>query len=375
VDNTLAGSLSAELNNLKTNLVGDGWTVIRHDVARHKDTTWSANPPQIQAIKSLVVSNYNAAPGQVKGIFIVGHVAIPYSGTYAVDGHTDITLPPDHRGAWPSDAYYGYLTGTWQGDSEILNNVAFDDNDNYPGDGKFDENYLPATQDLFVSRVDFARLPAFIATAPIVSEVDLLKRYLDKAHRHRWRLAPFPVSSRAIAWGSWLGGSPEPIANNVPDSDGYNRSLYKSALRSSAACFPVPGSAITVGDAYFQTSKSYALGFVSGSGFTNLVHRDWLQVEHTTTWLKSLGSGAPVAFYLVTGSYFEDSSEQSSRSELRFTPILSPVVRRRVDLLSHHWSLDIVTCPLGGCAAVWRTPLPKNQRFVRCSAFRRSAGS
>jgi len=88
VDNTMATPLAAELTRLQDDLAGDGWTVIRHDVAR---------TASVASVKSQIQSDYNADSANVKGVFLFGHIPVPYAGQLNPDGH------PDHVGAWPSD--------------------------------------------------------------------------------------------------------------------------------------------------------------------------------------------------------------------------------------------------------------------------------
>src|SRR5687768_2148101 len=78
VDNTHAAALAPELTRLQQELVGDGWTVIRHDVAR------TATPP---TVKNLIKNAYRSDPANVKSGFLFGHVAVPYSGNFSPDGH------------------------------------------------------------------------------------------------------------------------------------------------------------------------------------------------------------------------------------------------------------------------------------------------
>lgn len=165
VDNTVAPSLTMELARLQLDLVGDGWTVLRHDVAR--------NDP-VPSIKNLLKADYNADPGNVKAVFLFGHVPVPYSGDIYPDGHTN------HWGAWPADVYYGELNSTWT--DSAVNDVSAADtrNRNVPGDGKFDQSLIPSAVELQVGRVDLANLPAF----PL-SEVELLRQYLNKNHNFR----------------------------------------------------------------------------------------------------------------------------------------------------------------------------------------------
>jgi hypothetical protein len=61
-----------------------------------------------------------------------GHVPVPYSGNFNLDGHDY------HFGAWPADVFYGDMDGVWT-DSSVTQTIASDPrNWNVPGDGKFD---------------------------------------------------------------------------------------------------------------------------------------------------------------------------------------------------------------------------------------------
>jgi hypothetical protein len=170
VDNTHAAALASELTRLQQDLVGDGWTVIRHDVAR------TATPPQV---KQLIQNAYNADPANVKSVFLFGHVAVPYSGNFNPDGH------PDHQGAWTADTYYGDMNGSWT-DSSVNNMGAEKEwNRNEPGDGKFDQSDLPSDIELAVGRVDLSNMTCYSNKAWSRSELDLLRAYLNKDHNFR----------------------------------------------------------------------------------------------------------------------------------------------------------------------------------------------
>ena len=85
VDNTYAADLKPELDRLTQGLVGDGWQVLRHDVSRDSTTTF---------VKGLLKADYAADPGQVKAVFLFGHVPIAYSGFSIPDGHFSRRSPP-----------------------------------------------------------------------------------------------------------------------------------------------------------------------------------------------------------------------------------------------------------------------------------------
>jgi hypothetical protein len=170
VDSTYASDLSTELDRLQQDLVGDGWTVIRHDVAR------TATVP---SVKALIVADYQAASSRVKTVFLFGHVPVPYSGFLAPDGHGD------HIGAWPADLYYGDMDGIW---TDTANYGGTGRQSNVPGDGKFDQNSAPGLVELAVGRVDLANMPAFGPK----TERDLLSQYLDKDHDFRHAVWTLP---------------------------------------------------------------------------------------------------------------------------------------------------------------------------------------
>lgn len=85
-----------------------------------------------------------------------------------------------------------------------------------PGDGKFDQTFLPSDVDVVIGRVDLSRLPAFS-----MLEEDLLARYLDKDHA--WRRGQVTAEMRGL------------IDDNVGDSYGFAPASY--AWRGFAGMF------------------------------------------------------------------------------------------------------------------------------------------
>ncbi|MCP4088485.1 MAG: hypothetical protein GY746_01640 [Gammaproteobacteria bacterium] len=164
VDSTYSSYLSEEIKRLETDMICDGWQVIRHDVDRNDN---------VQDIKAIILNDVNTHPS-VKSVFLLGHVPVPYSGNINPDGHSN------HKGAWPADLYYGELNGVWT-DQSINNTTASRSaNHNIPGDGKFDQSIIPSDVDLEVGRVDLYNMPAFS-----LGDADLIKQYLDKNHNFR----------------------------------------------------------------------------------------------------------------------------------------------------------------------------------------------
>ena len=229
VDETMAGPLEGELGRLRDDLIGDGWSVIRHDVPRGP-TDDSYDKDGVARVKRLIVGDYRADPGEVKSVFLLGHVPVPRGGGATFDGH------PEHRGAIPTDRFYADMHTDF-GDEHVDTRTPFYQGappynkqlENIPGDGKFDQVVLaersspepydstlewkPAhsdNQELEVGRVDLWGLNDF---AP-ATEADLLRRYLDKDHDHRHANRVLP--RRALIdgsklyyagsmWSSWSG--------------------------------------------------------------------------------------------------------------------------------------------------------------------------
>lgn len=174
VDNSFATGLTTELVRLQQDLVGDGWSMIRHDVGRSDS---------VVNVKNLIKADYNADPGNVRAVFLFGHIPVPYSGDIAPDNHI-----PEHRGAWPADVYYGEMDGVWTDVLVTSTGAQYQRNWNVPGDGKFDQSYPPAPVKLQVGRVDLSSLPAFSQ-----SEQELLRQYLNKDHNYRQKQTSLPL--------------------------------------------------------------------------------------------------------------------------------------------------------------------------------------
>ncbi len=179
VDDTLAAPLAPEIAQLSADLAADGWTVQPLAAPR-------AGTPA--AVKALIQSAYAADPAQVKMVYLLGHVPVPYSGNIAPDGHGD------HIGAWPADGYYADMDGLWTDTTVNNTSASRPANDNIPGDGKFDPNNLPSATELMVGRVDLHSMTRAPSTA--ATELLLLRRYLRKAHDYRHKQGAYAAIPR-----------------------------------------------------------------------------------------------------------------------------------------------------------------------------------
>jgi len=184
VDTLSTNGLEEEIARWAKDAEGDGWRVHQLQINQNDAVT---------DVKARIQQHWNAAPNELKAVFLLGRVPIPYSGEIAPDGHV-----PDHLGAWPADGYYGDMNGSWT--DNFVNNAGASDprNRNTPGDGKFDQSTIPSDLELFVGRVDMRNLPQFG-----LSETELLRRYLNKNHAYRNK--QFEVQKKAVIDDNFTG--------------------------------------------------------------------------------------------------------------------------------------------------------------------------
>ncbi|MGA2297544.1 MAG: hypothetical protein ABSG15_08365, partial [FCB group bacterium] len=141
VDTTLTSTLAFEIGNLINDMISEGWEVVEKVVPRTEPFDGTA----VKAIKKIVMDEYNKDKINTNTVFILGRVAVPYSGDInknggqvnATDAH------PNHCGAWPADVYYGSTTESDWTDFSVTDTLGdYKDNHNVPGDGKFDVTQL-----------------------------------------------------------------------------------------------------------------------------------------------------------------------------------------------------------------------------------------
>jgi hypothetical protein len=265
VDTSVAPDLQVELSLLQSDLLGDGWTVLRHDIDR------ASTPPDV---KALIQQDYGGDPANTKAVFLFGHVPVPYSGDINPDQH------PTHKGAWPADVFYADMSGTWT-DASVDDTSSEDPrNHNIPGDGKYDQSDTPGTAVLQVGRVDFSDLPTFSE-----SEVELLRRYLNK--NHSFRHGSFQVAQRGL------------IRDNFGEIDGDAPAT--DAWRTFIAFFG-PAGAVPVGpDEFFPTldAQSFLWAYGGGGG-------EYYQADTVGSTSDFAIQSPQCVFYMLDGSYFGD---------------------------------------------------------------------
>lgn len=175
IDSTIHADLATKLDTLRMDIAGDGYEIIEFAV-----------PPSMDhiALKSKI-AEFQTLYQSLEYIYILGHVAVPYSGTYCEDSYW--VVPPDghkegsgnHCGAWAADVYYAVPEGTWT-DTKTVEDGTRTFTKNLPGDGKFDQIVLPGKVEYGLGRVDLSNMTKFTK-----SELELTRQYIDKAHRYR----------------------------------------------------------------------------------------------------------------------------------------------------------------------------------------------
>ncbi len=228
VDDAYSQALTDEIAQLEHDLWGDGWKVHKIEVNRNDAVT---------AVKALIVNKFQQFP-DLKMVYLLGHLPVPYSGNFYADGHIE-----GHWGAWPADVFYGEMNGVWT-DATVNNTTALDArNQNTAGDGKFDQSDIPTKVELAVGRVDLTNLPSFG-----LSDLELTRRYLQKAHA--FKTGQLEVPRRALVDDN-LG-----IALGAPAASGW---------RNFAPMFTA--DSVNALD-YFSTMKNeaYLWSFGGGSG-------------------------------------------------------------------------------------------------------------
>ena len=259
VENRHAAALSNELVRLQSDLRGDGWTVIRHEVATNTAPA---------SVRNLVIADYQANPTKVNTVFLFGHVPVLHSGNLNYDGHLARPMP--------ADAYYGDVDGNWNGN---------------PG-------YLPSDVELMVGRVDMFDMPGNYALVPWPVEVELLRNYLNKDHNFRHKLVTVP--HRAL-----MGDRRGNEGGRATAASGYRNFQPLlgpgSVVQANIDDISEPGvrwGPMLAADSYLW---AYGCGAGSPSGIgalgTNGPYRDLYSID-------VVGQDAKAVFVMLFGSWF-----------------------------------------------------------------------
>ena len=242
IDDTMVAPLNPEIDQLRRDLIADGWTTQVIQAARRDSLT---DATAVSDTKALIKAAYDADPTNVRHVYILGHVPVPYSGSQAPDGHGN------HSGAWSADGFYGDMDGTWS-DTSVTNTSSSETRiHNVPGDGKLDQNSIPSPLELAVGRVDLRNMQR--APASTVPETTLLRRYLKKAHDFRYKQGAYSNLERRVlirdgfgafgsesfmrsgwAWGfTTVGRPPEVTYDEAPSGNWWTQAAANAYLMAN----------------------------------------------------------------------------------------------------------------------------------------------
>lgn len=273
VDTTMGPLLANELATYEADLRAEGFVVTRRSAARTEAFSGEA----VETIRELIKEEYQNGDRDLTHVVLIGRIAVPYSGNIAPDAHV-----PDHKGAWPADGIYGDIDGEYTDFYATFENTQRQNQDQKPGDGKYDQDKWLTPIDIAVGRIDFYNLPG---TGK--SELELLKQYFVKNHAYRTgeiqvdrsviiddNFGSFPEGFSVSAWSSLssFGGS-QSISSGK---------LFTNALEQPAKLFLYgcgPGSFTSAGgigsSADFVDKPVYGIfSYLFGSYFGDWDTRD-----------------------------------------------------------------------------------------------------
>ena len=233
IDSNYSVPLKSKIAEYKDQLTREGYTVVSKVVLRTE---------KVSSIKSWISGQWQSDSFNIKSIFLLGHVPVPYSGNYRPDGQTE------HTGAWPADLYYGNFYSNWSDNSVNNTQATRSENQNIPSDGKFDISSVNPGGTAFsaiqrcqipVGRVDLYGMPSF------GNDTFLIKRYLNKALNFRrgvYKAAPRGLvddnfgyfGSEAFASGGFRNFSVH-FKDSVFERD-YRTSMSKNSYLMSYGC-------------------------------------------------------------------------------------------------------------------------------------------
>ncbi len=178
-DTAIKNNLSAEFERFKDDLIEDGWVV---------SVVSKVQGDNVSTIKQKIKTWYNNHQAYGKSLILLGDIPVPYSGNFGIetsppDGHV-----PDHNGAWAADVYYGIMNdGVFTDNATNVDGITRDANKNLPGDGKFDQSFIPGEVQLQVGRIDMSNLNAVGGNYILRSQ-----NYLNKNHNFRNKVYEVP---------------------------------------------------------------------------------------------------------------------------------------------------------------------------------------
>ncbi|WP_445454737.1 T9SS type A sorting domain-containing protein [Flavobacterium sp. 25HG05S-40] len=217
IDASFQNSLSVELQQLKQDLIYEGWFV--NELYFQRATTWETES-SILNLKSNIVSIYNnaSAGDKPRHLFLFGHLPIARSGQNAI-------APDDHienKGARGADCFYADIDGLFT-DVATFNPGNIDSKAiNLPGDLKWDQDFIPSELEFAFGRVDFADI-----AGSLQDEEDLLRNYLNRLHNYRIVADGFDMGNKTAFHFGYDNSNDGSYRSLVPISGVDNVDFYE----------------------------------------------------------------------------------------------------------------------------------------------------
>lgn len=159
VDETIAEAVSLRLARFESDLVSDGWQVLRHRAPRGDESKPEQQIRNALALRNWLREHYDKDPFGQHVVVMVGHLPIIRSGNANPDGH--------ERVAQATDLFYADMDGRWTATVQ----------------GKVLDNHIPGDFiEMQIGRIDFAPVSGGDRDA----EIRHIRAYLDK--NHHWRM-------------------------------------------------------------------------------------------------------------------------------------------------------------------------------------------
>jgi hypothetical protein len=274
IDSTYILALAQEIEILINDLTADGWFV---------QVAYAGRNETVTDVKDRIYNITDKLKGDVRTLFILGHVPVPYSGyfsatgtAYPPDGHTE--GQGNHTGAWPADVFYGDFLGFWTDMTVNCTTGGDPRNHNIAGDGKYDQSKLPYPVQMEIGRVDLFNMPSFKK-----SDTLLIKEYLNRNH--------------AFRTGKWTAVERALISNNF---GGLN--LASTGYHNFSTFFPM--DSIFDNRDYISTQKkeSYLWSYGCGPG-------SWAYCGGIGSTTDFVTDSFQNVFTILAGSFFGDWDE------------------------------------------------------------------
>lgn len=317
VDSTFADSCQTELATLMDDISKDGWKVSRKDFGRSIDDV---------TIKNYIKNVYQSS-NNLQAVYIIGHLAVPYSGNLAPDGHTN-----NHQGAWPADVFYADMDGTWTDNSVNNTTASRTATHNVIGDGKWDQSTIPSDLELQISRIDFYDMPLFAKT-----EIQLMKSYLNRAHQYKMGMIAvnkrglvddnFKSYDEAFAANAYRNFSVLLGDNNIEEKDfvsTLNTDFYQWAFGCGAGSYK-KATGIGYTDSFVNNNVNGIFTMLFGSYFGDWDNRDnFLRAPlcSDVPALTSCWAGRPNWFFhhMALGEHIGYATRLSQNNSAVYTP-------------------------------------------------------